>query len=383
MYLKTFIGITIFSLAASIALATVSIDDLATRSGAPLGIQGKLQVTATGSGDLSYQWYLNNNPIPRAVHAELSIAARNSTGTYTYRVRVRDNNSEVMSEEITYTVFDVGEILGIPEYEIEIEPSVDDRYTYMLQEDGGIFLRWLPEHLLESNPDYQQSSPRLRIRVQNSALVKVTHNGLLQGFGSTATNANALPINQEPYNSGDRTETNYFMSESEQWLHLFPINPWVGYRYGAHTTVKKVEITPIPQNYFLADMYRMEIALNRDITEGEIEELDFDGDGRSNLLEWMEFTNPFGADQGMQIELWPSGEGEISYLQYRWTRPLNIYPYVYIFEYSTDLLNWQPLAQPPFENLLPHGVEVQARDLEPYGSYSTRFLRVRVTSQFE
>ena len=359
--------------------ATVTILDLPEKSSAPLGMVSKIEVTANGDGELNYQWYEGDNPISGATQAVLTIPSQNTPGTRTFRVRINDDDSEVYSEWVSLVAFDVATELGIPGYHVEVDRSVEDKYTEMLPEDGGVFLDHVPNHYLTKYPYLQQASPQLTVSIEGSALVKVTFSGGLQLFANNSPGTNNGQTNSFLYDKADRSFTNYFLGDGPHSLILFPWDPIIGYRYGASVTIRKVEILPIPNNNFLADIYRKQFNDTGSISQGDIEDLDFDGDGRSNLLEWMQFTDPFEIDEGIPLEFIEiNGE---RFLQFHWIRPLNIYPYTYRFEYTTDLTNWQQVENPVWEATLIPGMDVQARDSVPFSNPPTRFYRIRVFSE--
>jgi hypothetical protein len=62
---------------------------------------------ATGPGPLSYQWYQNSIPVPRATNACLAFSTLTSSNSGTYSVAVGNNNGTVLSASAALTVIDL------------------------------------------------------------------------------------------------------------------------------------------------------------------------------------------------------------------------------------------------------------------------------------
>ncbi|MCB1124806.1 MAG: hypothetical protein KJT03_24845, partial [Verrucomicrobiae bacterium] len=111
----------------------------------PLNRESRIAVEAEGTGTLTYQWYKNDSPIAGATQAQLQLAAFASIESNRYQVKISDADSTVWGDEITLTVFDVAEQLGLSGLTFVFEETPTQYYHRMVPEDGaGVSLKSFP-----------------------------------------------------------------------------------------------------------------------------------------------------------------------------------------------------------------------------------------------
>lgn len=361
-------------------LPGVAITTQPEKTNVPLHTETWIGVEAEGAEPITYQWYRNGVLLPEATEKQFIVAPRETAGKDIFQVKVGDAASTILSDRVELTVFDIGELLGIPGYAIKPYETPTKIYSEMYHEyKEGIHLRQYSERTFAIAPWVMRKSNVLEVTLPESSLVTVSYNGGLSPFAQLAegtTNNNLTPQPNSPF-PHEGEYTNYLMGEGPLVLNLAPYDPVSGYRQGASVTLKNIEIIPIPQNYFLADSYRQERIEKGSFTEGAIEELDFDEDGRNNLLEWMQSTNPFEVDSAPEPTIETLNGKQVR--RFRFRRPWNIHPYTYVLEASTDQLTWTKVENAPVsESPWMGGKEVSIYDTVPIGSVPERFLRIHV-----
>jgi hypothetical protein len=102
---------------------------------------------------------------------------------------------------------------------------------------------------------------------------------------------------------------------------------------------------------------------------------DPDGDGRSNLLEYFEGTNPNAADSD-GVSAAPDGQGNLI-LNFRMAK--NIFGVSYGVQSSSDLLNWGMAAGVTYQTVADKGSYYLMQATVPVGTATSTFLRLSIS----
>ncbi len=106
----------------------------------PAGTDYTLQVGATGTAPLSYQWYFNNTPIPGATTASYTLVSPDYDDTGDYKVKVTNPGGNVTTEPATITVANA--VPGLFNTGVNwdgqlLADGVDPHYSLVGNPDGG------------------------------------------------------------------------------------------------------------------------------------------------------------------------------------------------------------------------------------------------------
>ena len=137
----------------------------------PTGGQAAFSVSATGNGNLSYQWQFNGGDLPGATAALFGINDVQQSHAGSYRVVVSDSDGSVTSQEAILTVENLSEVLLLG-----LTSGVGDEVTLHVDGGEGVNVE------VQSTEDFTQWTALQTVRIQNGQVTFIDPNAAVKTF---------------------------------------------------------------------------------------------------------------------------------------------------------------------------------------------------------